>query len=78
MAEQDNTTAPQEYDVFSIALGNDLWDVHALVEAAVAANDEQNVTVSRVLRMAHERLLLAINAVDASTFVYAVNEGGAA
>ena len=78
MAEQDNTTAPQEYDVFSIALGSDLWDVHALVEAAVAANDEQNVTVSRVLRMAHERLLLAINAVDASSFVYAVKEGGAA
>lgn len=73
MATQDTTTLPK-YDVFSGDIGDRLWDVHALVESALAAGLEKNITVDRVLRIALDKLTRVVKDVDKSQFAYTAKE----
>ena len=74
MAEQNSSTVVEKYDVFSGDLGNRLWDVLALIEAALAAGMEQNDTVDRVLRVAEDKLGEVIKDVDNSQFLYTTKD----
>lgn len=74
MAEQNSSTVVERYDDFSGDIGNRLWDVHALVESAIAAEKEENPTVDRVLCIALDKLTAVIKDVDKSQFAYTVKE----
>lgn len=74
MTEQNSSIVIEKYDVFSGDIGDRLWDVHALVESALAAGMEQNITVDRVLRIALDKLTRVAKDLDNSQFVYTTKE----
>lgn len=74
MAEKNSSAVIEKYDVFSGDINDRLWDVHALVEAALAAGMEQNITVDRVLRIALDKLTKVVKDIDSSQFAYTIKE----